>query len=777
MLAGLAMAAQGAFAQGPAGDGNGIWRTMRIDSVMVSSTRASATTPMVYTNVNKAKIANENYGQDVPFLLQFTPSVVVTSDSGVGMGYTGIRIRGTDATRINVTANGVPMNDAESHSLFWVNTPDFVSSVGSIQIQRGVGTSTNGAGAFGGSINMMTEPIPGVAYGEVSASFGSYNTHKETFKFGTGMIDGRWAFDVRLSNIQSDGYRDRASTDMKSYFAQGAYYAKNTVIRFVTYGGKEVTYHAWNAVSKDEMKDNGRRYNPSGEIYEYVLNPDGSPLLDEYGDPETKFAGYYKNQDDNYVQSNYHMHVNHAFNDRWSLTAALHYTKGDGYYEEYKNGRTLKEYALKPYSFTYTTPAGVARDTTVTKSNLVRRKEMDNHFGGGVFSLDYDGGRLKASLGGAANIYDGDHFGRVMWVQNYAGDPSFEPGHEYYRNNGTKKDANIYLRANWEAARGLFLYGDVQYRRINYVIGGENDNWDWTWNNYEGAMQKLDVDDSFNFFNPKAGVFYRIDDRWYVYGSVAVAHREPTRNNYTDAKKDLETGKYAQPKAERLTDYEAGGMFHNRGFSAGVNLYYMKYRDQLILTGEVNHIGEPLADNVPDSYRAGVEFTAGVQIAPWLRWDVNATLSRNRIKDYTEYLDNYDENWSPLYTQTANDIGDTDISFSPDFIAGSNISVSFQRIILSLQTAYVGKQYVTNSGIDRLSLKDYCVNNLRMGYTFRFPSVKTVRVGIAVNNIFNAKYSSNGYGGSSMVGTERTESMYYFPQATANVLANITVKF
>lgn len=777
LLAAFAMAVNATFAQRPTSDGD-IWRIVDIDSVVtVTSTRASATTPMVYTNVGREEIAAENYGQDVPFMLQFTPSVVVTSDAGAGVGYTGIRIRGTDATRINVTANGIPMNDAESHSMYWVNTPDIVSSMGSIQIQRGVGTSTNGAGAFGGSINLMSEPISLAAYGEVSASYGSFNTRKETVRFGTGMLGGRWAFDARLSDIHSDGYRDRASTDMKSYFAQGAYYAKNTVLRFVTFGGKEVTYHAWTAVTADEMKELGRRYNPCGAMYEYVLNPDGSPVVDANGNPVTEFAGYYKDQYDNYAQTNYQLHLNHAFNERWALTAALHYTKGDGYYEEYKDGRNLNEYGLKSYSYSYTATGGALRDTTVSKSNLVRRKEMDNHFGGGVFSLDYDGGRLKASLGGAANIYDGDHFGRVVWIQNYAGDPSFRPGHEYYRNHSTKRDASLYLKANWEAARGLFVYGDLQYRHIGHDIKGPTDRWDWTANDYEGAALRLDTDVNFDFFNPKAGVFYRINDSWNVYASVAIAHREPTRNNYTDAKLDDETGKFIEPKAERLTDFEAGANFRSGAFDAGVNLYYMKYKDQFILTGEVNHIGEPLAENIPDSYRAGIEVIAGVQIAPWLRWDVNATLSRNRIKDYTEYLDNYDENWESLYTQTTNRIGETDISFSPSLTAGSNISANFRKLSLSLQTFYVGKQYVTNSTVDELSLKAYCVSNLHIGYTFKLPSVKSMSVGLAVNNLFNARYSSNGYGGSSMVGTERIESMYYFPQATANVLANVTVRF
>lgn len=775
-------------------DPDKITRTYKLDSVEITSTRATATTPVVFSTIKQREISQNNHGQDMPFLLQFTPSVVVTSDAGAGVGYTGIRIRGTDATRINVTVNGVPMNDAESHGLFWVNTPDIASSMADIQIQRGVGTSTNGAGAFGGSINMRTESIAAQPFGEIMASYGSYNTHKQTLKFGTGLLGGRWAFDARLSNIHSDGYRDRASTDLKSYFAQGAYYAKNTVLRFVTYGGKEETYHAWDAIDASQMKAD-RRYNPCGEIYrvvrdsegkpvyEQATNLDGTPTVDGDGNPvmklKTELHGYYDDQTDNYVQSNYQVQLFQSLGERWTLNATLHYTKGDGYYEEYKGARTLEEYGLKPFAVADPSMEPYAKKGKVVKSDLVRRKMMDNWFAGGVFSVDYKSDRLQAALGGAFNVYDGDHFGRVIWVQNYAGDPSFDPAHRYYNNNGRKEDLNLYLKANWQVTNGLFLYGDLQYRHIDYTIEGRNDNWDWTANDYAGEMQRLDINDKFDFLNPKAGIMWHISPAFNAYASVAIAHREPTRNNYTDA--TIIDGKYISPKAERLTDWEAGATYRSRRVTAGVNLYYMKYKDQLILNGKVNHIGEPLADNVPDSYRMGVELSAGWQIASWLRWDVHATLSRNRIENYTEYVDDMDKTGEYTYTQTDNPIGDTDISFSPSVIAGSNIIMNYGKFNLSLQTSYVGDQYVTNSEQKELKLDDYCVSNLTVGCVLPLPSMRSLALSLAVNNIFNAKYCSNGYGWSNMVvdgsSKSRLNSMYYFPQATTNVMANVVLRF
>ena len=757
MLAALSLAGQASRAQS-----TDSVRMIEMQEVQVTSTRATAQTPVAYTNIGKKEILKRNFGQDLPFLLLMSPSVVATSDAGAGIGYTSLRVRGTDATRINVTANGIPMNDAESHSLFWVNMPDFASSVEDIQLQRGAGTSTNGAGAFGGSVNLKTEASAPTAYGELSAAYGSFNTHKETIKVGTGLIGGHWAFDARLSNIQSDGYVRRASVDLKSYFAQAGYYGRNTVVKFITFAGKEKTYHAWNGIDAEQLKTD-RRYNSCGEIWQPVYDAAGKPVLDESGEQVTELDGFYKDQTDNYIQRNYQLLFTQYLSERWNLNLALHYTDGEGYYQEYKNAASLLEYGLTPYAGDPDRQAYV-EDGKVTSANLVRQKKMDNGFGGGVFSLNYNGGRLQASLGGAANKYDGDHFGRVIWVQNYVG--YLSPDHEYYRNNGTKVDANVYARADWTVTKGLHLYGDLQYRHINYRIKGQNDKWDWT----SDHMQLLDVDETYNFFNPKAGIFYDLNEHHNLYASFAVAQKEPTRNNYTDARFDV------TPRSERLYDYEAGYNFRSRYFSAGVNFYYMKYKDQLVLTGETNDIGEPLADNVPKSYRAGVELMAGVQFTHWLRWDVNATFSRNRIKNYTEIL--YDDNYEahPVY------LGSTPISFSPDVIANSLLSASFQNWDISLQSSYVGEQYLTNTKQEELKLDAYFVNNLRLGYTFRLPSLRSISLGVLINNLFNEMYCSNGGGGSTYAGEENGQPVYsnyawYFPQAGTNVLANIVIRF
>lgn len=760
-------------------------RTIALEQIQVTATRAGATTPVAHTEISKEQLSKINFGQDIPFLLTLTPSVVATSDAGAGIGYTSVRIRGVDASRINVTSNGVPLNDAESHSLFWVNMPDFASSVEDIQVQRGVGTSTNGSGAFGGSINMQTESLSKDRYAEASFSYGSFNTHKEYVKVNTGLIGGHWAFGARLSNLHSDGYIDRAFTDQTSYFAQGGYYGKNTVVKFMTFGGTEKTYHAWNGISASQLAEN-RRYNSCGEIKDIVRDADGLPVLNPDGSPKTAVTGFYNDQTDNYVQTHYNLILNQRIGLQWNFNATLHFTKGDGFYNEYKNAATLTEYELKPWLAADPEKEGYADDNGyVKKSNLIRRKMMDNGFGGGVFSFNYSGERLSAYFGGAANRYDGDHFGKAMWVKNYVGD--LAPEHEYYRNHSIKDDANIFARANYEVTRGLSIYGDLQYRYIHHTIKGVGDKWNWI----DNTRQMLNVDRTYNFFNPKAGLFYEINKHHSAYASFAVAHKEPTRNNFTDAIFGT------TPKSERLFDYEFGYTFRSKIFTSSINLYYMDYKDQLVLTGKVNDIGEPLSDNVAKSYRAGIELTAGVQITKWLRWDLNATFSRNRILDYTEYVDDYIVNqfgdWEMTGTQTSVNYKDTEISFSPSVIAGSLITATVGNFSASLQTQYVSSQYVTNSmqngvksadgnwKLDPLKLDAYCVSNLRLNYTFNLPAMKFINVGLAVNNIFNKMYSSNGYGYSMMIkegdSTFRYNDMGYFPQAGINVIGSVTFRF
>ena len=717
-------------------------RTVELDDVNIMSTRATKTTPVAFTNISGEQIEKVNFGQDLPYLLSMTPSAITTSDAGGGIGYTTLRVRGVDATRINVTANGIPINDAESHSVFWVNLPDLASSVKDIQVQRGAGTSTNGAGAFGASVNLQTGHSSLKPYAEFSGSYGSFNTHKETVKVGTGLIGDHWTFDARLSNISTDGYIDRASVGLNSYYLQGAYYTDNTSVKLITFAGKERTYHAWNYASKEEMAEYGRKYNSCGYMY-----------TDDNG-----VAHYYDDQTDNYVQKNWQLLVNHTFSPAWNLNVGLHYTKGDGYYQEYKDGRTLVEYGLQPF---------MQDGALVDESDLVRKKAMDNHFGGGVFSLNYKDERLNASLGGALNRYEGDHFGKVLWVKNYAG--MLSPDHEYYRNVGTKTDGNVYLKADYSLTDNLNAYADLQYRHIDYTIEGNNDKWNSVTND---GLQRLDIDDTFDFFNPKFGLSWQINDHNRVFGSFSVAQKEPTRNNYTDGKL-LE-----HPKAERLLDYELGYVFANKWLNIGANLYYMDYKDQLVLTGELNEIGEPVAANVPESYRMGVELMAGVKLDCGFTWDINATLSKNRVKDFTETL--YEDEWVGGEQWTTKK-GDTHIAFSPDFILNNQFGYNYKGFSASLQSQYVSKQYMSNADCENHVLDAYFVSNLNLAYTFKLPSLKSVTVGCTVYNLFNEEYENNGYAGSGFYydGDQRVRYDYagYAAQAGTNFLAHLTLKF
>lgn len=732
-------------------------KVVNLQEVQVVSTRATAKTPVAFTNVKKEQISKQNFGQDIPFLLSTTPSVLTTSDAGTGVGYTAIRVRGTDATRINVTANGIPMNDSESHAIFWVNTPDFASSLEDMQIQRGAGTSTNGSGAFGASINMRTQSISSKPYAEVSGSYGSFNTHKETVKVGTGLINKYWAFDARLSNIQSDGYRDRASSDLKSYFVQGGYFGENTTIKFITFGGKEKTYHAWDGISKEQL-ENDRTYNPNGVILDDNKGK-GNPI------------GFYDDQMDNYRQTHYQLLFNHIFSPAWNLNIAFHYTNGFGYYQEYKNGRSLEEYGLKPFYLP-------GNSEPQEKTNLVRQKLVDSDFGGGIFSLNYQNEKLNASLGGALNRYSNDHYGKVLWVKNYT--EQLAPDHEYYRNNGGKTDGNVYLKANYQLTGGLSAYADLQYRYIHYTIDGDNDKWDFTAT--PPHLQRLDVRENFRFFNPKAGLFWQINPNHSAYASFSVAQKEPTRNNYTD-------GMFEEhPTAEKLLDYELGYTYRNEWFTAGVNLYYMDYTDQLVLNGKTNDIGEAMAENVKDSYRMGIELSLGAKFNDWLRWDINGTWSKNRIKNYVGYV--YDQSLvngvtDDLWTQTAIEGGNSPIAFSPSFIGNSLITLGSNGLEISFQSQYVSRQYLDNFGTKDNSLDAYFVNHLSASYSFQTRYTKGITIGATVYNLFNTKYETNGYSQSVALYENGDKTKPYvikhdprfYPMAGTNILAHITFRF
>jgi len=728
-----------------------------LEEVAVTATRAGNNTPLAHSELDKSQIAERNTGVDIPFLLLSTPSVVATSDAGAGIGYTAVRVRGSDPSRINVTLNGVPLNDPESQTLFWVDIPDAASSLEDIQVQRGVGGSTNGAGAFGGSINMQSEKLSETPSGEVSGTLGSFNTRRGMIKATTGTLGGHWNVALRLSDIHSNGYVDRASTDMQSYFAQAQYTGNKFFIRLINFAGSEKTYHAWDGIDAATLATD-RRFNPAG----IMLGPAGDTL------------GFYNNQTDNYIQNNTQFFGAVRLSPRMTLDATLHYTRGDGYYEEYKNGENLLEYALQP--FTVYGPgggaaAGGADSTLVDQSNLIRRKSMGNDFYGAIASLNYAAPRAGITFGASANRYDGDNFGRVIWVENYLG--PLAPESEYYRNRSHKEDVMAYLKAEWSptVAPKLNIYGDLQYRFVHHTIRGLNDNWD----SNTSSMQPLDVRRSYNFFNPKGGLFYTFNSHNQAYASVSVGHKEPSRNNFTDAT-DI-----SAPKAERLVDYEAGYIFRSGIVSAGANLYYMDYKDQIVLTGRTNDIGEPIGENVARSYRAGIELMASVAPWRWLNWSLNATFSRNRIKDYSEYFDIYDPDGNWL-GQGQRHFSDTPIAYSPGVIANSIITGTFGALRATFTTSYVGSQYFTNTGYRELKLDDYLVNNLRLAYTFHPRSLQGIDLALNINNIFNAMYVNNGWGYHSAVddgsgALTDSFSAGYFPQAGVNFLLNLTLRF
>lgn len=740
ILACLLVAMQNLYAQTSQPDS---MQVHNLQEVVVQSIRATHTTPVAFTTISAEDIKKTNYGKDLPYLLTMVPSVLSTSDAGAGIGYTTMRIRGTDGTRINVTVNGIPINDAESHNVFWVNMPDLASSVKDMQIQRGAGTSTNGAGSFGASVNMQTGN-PGLKpYAELNGTYGSYNTHKESIKIGTGLIKDHWIFDARLSNISTDGYIDRASVDLKSYYFQGGYYGKRTSVKLITFGGKEKTYHAWNYASKEEMEQYGRTYNSCGYMY-----------TDDNGKDH-----YYDDQTDNYTQTHYNLLFNHNFSNKLNFNIGLHYTRGKGYYQEYKSDRYLPEYGLTPFS---------VDGTLIEESDLVRKKALDNWFAGGVFSLNYTSEKLALSVGGGWNKYSGDHFGNVLWIENYVGE--LDPTDNYYFNKGVKRDGNIYAKANYLIGGGVSVYADLQYRHINYTIKGENDKYDWT--SATGGMQQLDINEVFNFFNPKVGAHWQINKSNNIYASVSVAHKEPTRNNYTDGKF------FEHPKAERLLDYELGYNYMSEIFSAGANFYYMDYKDQLVLTGALNEIGEPMAENVPDSYRMGVELMASLKLGCGFSWDINATLSRNRVENFEEKL--Y-ENEDPSADTWVTQLGDTHIAFSPDFILNNAFSYNYKGFLAKLTSQYVSKQYMSNLDCSEHILDSYFVSNLDLSYTFKFNGVKSVTVGCTIYNLFNHEYENNGYAGSGFYydGTQKVRYNYagYSAQAGTNVLAHIQLSF
>ena len=718
----------GAKAQNEKAKADSISFYQNIQQVEVTAIRANSTTPIAHSNISRGEIEERNYGEDIPSLLAHLPSVVISSESGTGIGSTSFRVRGTDPTRINVTLNGVPMNDAETHSVYWYDTPDLVSSLGSVQLQRGVGTSTAGTGAFGASLNMTSAPLSSKFGGRVSLSYGSFNTAKQEVALSSGLLGGHWSIDGRFSHISSDGYVERAASNLSSYMFQAGYYKGSTMVKFLSFGGVAKVGLSYTGVTAEQMAKN-RRYNPEGEI-----------VIDG------EVVGYYHDHTDNYTQTNNQLILSHIFNDKWRINATAHYTYGNGYYRNYKNDQKLVKYGIAPVE---------VEGVTVARTNLIRKKMMSNNFGGVVASAAYTAERISVTIGASASLYDGIHYGEISGLVEA---PEF-PVTEYYRNYTTKWDASCFVKADWLITKGLNLYTDLQYRHITHLISGENDNYDDT----IGAMQRLDIDRHYNFFNPKLGLHYTFCKVHSAYASAAVGQKEPTRNNFTD----IREGEY--PTAEKMLDVEAGYNYDGKIVSAGVNLYYMLYRDQLVQTGELSDTGELLSRNVKNSYRRGVELSLAVKVAKWLTLGGNATLSQNHILGYVDYIDGV-----PF------ERGRTTIAYSPSVTAVAFADVRVNGFSARLSARYVSKQYLTNGEYEDLSLPHYCVCDLDLGYTLRTKHIERVRFGVKIGNLLNTKYCASGYGGSWLEGetiADRKSWACYFPQATISALGNVMVNF
>ncbi len=707
------------------------------EEILVEATRAGNKTPMALSNISNDEIEKNNTGQDIPYQLNLLPSVVVSSEAGAGIGYTGMRIRGTDATRINVTVNGIPLNDSESQGVYWVNMPDFSSSVDDIQVQRGVGTSTNGAAAFGATVNFKTQNVKSKPYAEIASTAGSFNTFKNTFKVGTGLIKDKFSFDARYSTLNSDGFVDRAFCDHKSLFLSGSYYTKKSFLKLNIIHGNQHTGISW--WGNPDMDKKGRTYNPAGED------------LDDNGNVK-----YYDNQTDNYVQTHYQLFYSLELLENLNWNSALHYTRGDGYYEQYKdrNNEFADEDVTYPY---YGLKEPIYNNDTISESDFIRQKKMANDFYGFTTSLKYTQGNIDAVFGGAWNKYDGDHFGNLLWAE-YGG---LDKDYEWYRNNGTKTDFNIFAKLNYNLNSKFNIYGDLQYRHINYEMSGKDDD-----------LVNLDQDHTFNFFNPKVGVYYTINNRNSLYASMAVANREPTRSNFKEAKGDPN----ATPKAERLIDYELGYNFKSPMLTAGVNLYFMNYKDQLVPTGEKSSVGYDIMTNVEKSYRAGIELFGGIKILPNLSWDMNLTLSRNRIKDFVAYASYYDASWNKEFK--SRNLGETNISYSPEIIGASSINYEvIKNLNISFISKYVGEQYFDNTSSDDRKLDAYFVNNLRLSYSLKTKLVKEIGFYFQINNVFDTEYENNAYGGHWFEENKEKTWSYYFPQAGINFLGGVSFRF
>ncbi|HEX2605856.1 MAG TPA: TonB-dependent receptor, partial [Flavisolibacter sp.] len=679
--------------------------------VEVRAVRAGSTAPFAKSNLSRNDISRQNLGQDLPFLLNQTPSVVVNSDAGNGVGYTGIRIRGSDASRINVTLNGIPYNDAESQGTFFVDLPDIASTLQSIQIQRGVGTSSNGSGAFGGSIHLSTNEVIRKAYAEANNSFGSFSTWKNTLKAGTGLLGGHFSTDIRLSRISSDGYIERAKTNLRSLAFSTAYLSDKTDIRLNVFTGNEKTYQAWNGIAESDLRTH-RRINYAG------TEKPGTP---------------YANETDNYRQDHYQFFFTHRFSPLFSFNTAFFLTRGLGYYEQYKAGETYSDYNL---------PYVIKGSDTAFTSDLVRRLWLDNYYYGNIFSFQYTNQKTVFTLGGALTRYDGNHYGNVIWAeQGIAGNPT------WYDLDARKKDITLYGKWQQNLNPSLQLYVDLQYRGVTYVINGFRDHPDLT------------VDNRYSFLNPKAGLSYRLRQSLF-YLSYSRGAKEPNRE-------DFESNLTDRPRAEKLNDWEAGWEFKSKSSLLSANLFYMKYKDQLVLTGKINDVGAYTRTNIANSYRLGIELQGGYEFSKWLRAAANVSFSRNRVKDFSEYIDDYDNGGQKL-----NRYKETEIAFSPDKTGAATITLlPVKRLAIDLLSKYVSRQYLDNTENDSRKLNSYFTQDIRFNYSLPFGKSHSATFLFQVINVFNTLYEPNGYTFSYYSGNQLSTENYYFPMAGTNWMA------
>ena len=703
----------------------------KLDEVLVKAVRVDAKSPITHSNVTKAELAKRNLGQDIPMLLNFLPSVVTTSDAGAGVGYTGIRVRGVSAQSTNITINGIPYNDAESLGTFWVNLGDFASSVESLQLQRGVGTSTNGAGAFGASINVLTDAVSKEASGEISNSFGSFNTRKHTVKFSTGQLfsDAERSRSIeiagRLSNISSDGYVDRASADLKSYFLQGSYVDDNTLIKAIMFGGGEVTYQAWNGIDAQTLQDD-RTFNPSGQY------------TDDNG-----VTQFYDREVDDYKQDHYQLHWNQRYNNNWSTNIGLNYTYGRGFFEQFREDDDFATYGFEPL-----TVNGEAVNTT----DLVRRRWLDNDFYVLNASANYKNNNLDMIFGGSISHYDGDHFGEVIWAE-FASQSDLRD--RYYEGNGKKNELSVFSKANYRLNDRVQLYGDLQVRNVNYETSGIASN-----------LATFTVDENYTFFNPKAGITYELNPQNDLYFSYARANREPTRD-------DFENNENVQP--EQLNDFELGWRHKKGNFSFNANGYAMLYNEQLVLTGNIDGVGNPIRANSGESYRVGIELEAVIPLTSQLTLQPNAAFSANRNRETVVSLNGELQNF-----------GETDIAFSPNVVAANAIVYApVKNLQMSLLSKFVGEQFMSNTENLDSKLDSFFVNDFNIVYTLETEGVfKSIVFTGLVNNILNEEYVANGYFGSfdfadntSPTGTTTGFFSGFYPQATRNFLVGVTLNF